>query len=96
MSPYLMTVWSKPKVPHSISGVSLAPHKHRVRASRCPLRQLIQSQALAASLCDPSTCSRGESQGSHGQLRDCKETVVVGDGADGDDGLALMDVGGAL
>lgn len=51
--------------------------------------ELVKSEDLTASLEDAGTGTLGEAEGSDGDLGGLEETVVVGDGANNDNGLAL-------
>ncbi len=74
----------------SLTGVPLAPQEQSVRPSRCPKRELVQSQDLTTSVHDPLFCPTGESEGSDGELGEISEADVIGDGADGDNDLTLV------
>jgi len=50
--------------------------------------ELIESDGLTAGSDDASTCSRGESESSDGDLWNFVQTDVIGDGADDDNGLS--------
>lgn len=67
-----------------------------VGASGLLERKLVESERLATSSEDACAGRGGEAEGSDGELGNLEETVVVRDGADNDDSLALvaaLDVG---
>ena len=70
--------------------------QHRIRACGSPHGQLVEREALAAGFKNPSPHRRREPQRGNGHLGDLEEPVVVRDGADDDDRLALVCFGGVL
>lgn len=67
-----------------------------VGTGRSPHGQLVQSQNLTTGLLDPGPGGVCDPESSDGELGDCEEAVVVGDGPDDDDGLVLVLVSGAF
>ena len=84
---------TKTEVLDGLTSVLGSAQKKCVRSSRSPESKLVQSQCLSTGLLDPGSGSSSEAQGSHRQLRDVKQAVVVGDGADNDNCLALVRIG---
>jgi hypothetical protein len=83
---------TKAKVLDSLTSILGSTEKKCVCSSRGPEGELIQSQRLTARLLDPSSGSSSETEGSNGQLWDVKQAVVIGNGPNHDDGLALVRV----
>ncbi len=75
---------------HSLTRVLGATQQHRVGTVRRAQRQLIQRQALAASLDNAGTDRRGEAQRGNGHFGDLLHAHVIGDGADEDGNLAFL------
>lgn len=67
-----------------------------VRTGRSAHGQLVQSQRLTTSLLDSGSGGGCEAESGDGELGNGEETVVVGDGAHNDDGLALVFLCGTL
>ncbi len=84
---HLSTVWAEAKVLHRLSRVLRSSQQQRICPGRRPQSKLIQGQALSSSLLDPRSRSRRESQCCYGQLWDCEQARVVGNGADDNEGL---------
>jgi hypothetical protein len=59
-------------------------------------RDLVDGKDLTASLLDAGTGGGSEAESSNGELGELEETVVVGDGANDDNGLALVGLRGVL
>ena len=78
------------EVLEGLAGVLGATEQQGVAAGRGTQSQLIEGQGLTTGGDDAAAGGSSESQGSDGHLRDLEEAVVVGDGADNDDGLALL------
>lgn len=74
----------------SLTGVLWSAEEERVGSSRRAHGKLVERQALAAGLLDARTGSRSEAQRGDGELRHLDEAVVVGDGANENNSLALM------
>lgn len=92
----LVAVRSETKVLDRLPRVLRSAEKEGVGSSGCLERQLVKSQALAAGSGDAGTRGSGEPERGNGQLGDCEEAVVVGDGRDDDNGLAGVSLGGLL
>ena len=72
---------------NSLSGVSWTSDEQSVLTLWSTGSQLIQSDSLTTSLQDLSTSTSSESQSSNGSLWELKDTVVIGDGTNNDNGL---------
>lgn len=90
---YLVLVWSHAEVLDGLSGVLWSSQKQGVAASWGSQGQLIQGQDLTSSSDDAGASSGGESESSDAELRNGQETVVIGDGANNNDGLVVGLVG---
>ena len=77
----------KAKMLDRLPRILRAPQQQRVRARRSPHGQLIERQTLPSSSLDPGARRGREAQGGDGELGDGEQAVVVGDGADDDDGF---------
>lgn len=77
----------------SLTGVLGATEEQSVGTGRGAQGKLVQSQGLTTGLLDAGTGGSGETQSSDRQLGDVQETVVVSDGTDDNDGLALLGLG---
>lgn len=91
-----MTVGTEAEVLNSLTGVLWSAEEEGVASGRGTESELIQGEDLAAGGQDAGAGSGGEAEGRDAQLGDGQEAVVVGDGADDDDGLVvglLGDVG---
>ena len=81
---------AKAEVLHCFTCVLRATEQDDVGAGRRTQRQLVEGQALAASLLDARTGSRRETQSADAQLRHLIEAVVIRDGTDNGADLALV------
>lgn len=72
-----------------LTGVPLTPQEQSVRSSGRPKRELIQGQDFTTSVHNPLLCTASESEGGDSEFGEGGQADVVGDGADGDDNLAL-------
>lgn len=81
-------MWAKAKVLNSLTSVLRSTQQKGVCASRSPESQLVQSQSLTTSLLDSGSGGSSESESSNGELGEVEKTVVIGDCADNDYGLA--------
>lgn len=86
---FLVFVGTHAEVLDSLTGVLGSTQDQSVAASGGAQSKLIQSDGLAASLDDASTSSSGESQSGNVDLGEGQQAVVIGDGADNDDGTLL-------
>ena len=73
-----------------LTGVLGPTEKDDVGASRSTESELVEGEALAASLGDSGTGSGGESESADGHLGDLVDAVVIGNGADNGADLALI------
>ena len=84
-------------MPDGFTGVLGTTEEEGVGTSGLLESELIESDGLASSSEDARASRGSEAEGSDIQLGNLEETVVIGDGADNDDGLlliAVLDVGG--
>lgn len=86
----LVLVRAEAKVLDSLAGVLLATDEHSVAASGGTGSELVKSEALTASSLDAGTGSIGESQSGNRKLGQLENSVVVGDGANNNDGLGSL------
>ncbi len=86
---YLMLVGSEAEVLNSLSGVLGSSEKESVASSGSSKGQLIQSQSLTSGSNNASTGSGSESESGDTELGDGQETVVIGNGANDDNGLVV-------
>lgn len=94
---HLVLVGAKAEMPDGLTGVLGSTQEERVGTSGLLQRKLVESEGLASGSENARACRGGEAEGRDVQLGNLEETVVVGDGADDDDGLlliAVLDVGG--
>jgi hypothetical protein len=73
-----------------LTGVLGATEQQGVAASGGTQSELIEGEGLTTGGQDAGTGGGGEAQSGDAQLGDGKQTVVIGDGTDNDDGLALL------
>ena len=92
----LVRVGTKAEVLDGLTGVLGATEEEGVGTGRGAHGQLINGQGLTTSGDDAGAGSGGVAEGSDRELGELKETVVVSDGADQDDGLALVSLAGVL
>lgn len=85
-----MRVRTEAEVLHSLTGVLGAAEEEGVGTSGGTEGKLVQSEDLTTGLLNASASSGGDAQSSDRQLRDGQEAVVIGDGTDHNDGLALV------
>ena len=93
---YLVGVGTEAEVLDGLTGVLGATEDQGVAAGGGTQSKLVQGDGLTAGGDDAGTGGGGESQGSDGDLGEGQQTVVVGDGADNNDGALLtllVDVG---
>lgn len=91
-----MLVGTHAEVLNSLTSVLRSTEEEGVASGRSAESKLIQGEDLTTGGQDAGAGSGGEAEGGDAQLGDGQETVVVGDGADDDDGLVvglLGDVG---
>lgn len=85
-----MRVRTEAEVLHSLTGVLGAAEEEGVGTGGGTEGKLVQSEDLTTGLLNASASSGGDAQSSDRQLRDGQEAVVIGDGTDHNDGLALV------
>jgi hypothetical protein len=93
---YLVLVGAKAEVPDGLTGVLGATEDQGVATGGGTESKLIQGDGLTTGSSNAGAGGGGESQGSDGHLGELEESVVIGDGADDDDGsllTLLVDVG---
>lgn len=88
-----MAVGAETEVLHCLPSILRSAEKESVCSSRGTQSELVQSQDLTTSLLNPGPSSSRETKCCNRQLRDSQKTVVVSDGADHNDSLALVGVG---
>lgn len=81
---------AKAEVLDGLTGVLGAAEEDHVRAGRGAHGELVEGEALAASLLDAGTSGVGEAQSADGHLWHLIETVVIGDRANHSANLALV------
>ncbi|KAL4903747.1 hypothetical protein BDW74DRAFT_39093 [Aspergillus multicolor] len=89
----LVLVGTEAEVLHGLSGVLGSTEEEGVGSGRGAKSELVQSKSLTTGLLNTGSGSRSEAQGGHRKLGNSEETVVIGNGADDDDGLALVRLG---
>jgi hypothetical protein len=82
-------VRTEAEVLDGLAGVLGSTEEDDVGASGRAEGQLVECEALTASLLDTGTSSGSEAESSDAHLRDLVETVVIGHGADDRPDLAL-------
>lgn len=80
----------------SLAGVLGTTEEKGVGTGGGTESELVEGQALAASLLNASAGGSGEAESGDRELRNSKEAVVVGDSANDNDGLALVGLAGLL
>ena len=91
-----MRVGTEAEVLDGLTGVLGATEEEGVGTGRGAHGQLIDGQGLTTSGDNAGAGSVGVAEGGNRELGELKETVVVSDGADQDDGLALVSLSGVL
>ena len=91
-----MLVGTEAEVLDGLTGVLGATEQQGVGTSGLLKSKLVESQGLAAGSEDASTGGGGEAESSNADLGDGEQAVVIGDGADNNDGalVVLLDLGG--
>ena len=84
-----MAVGTEAEVLDGLTGVLGTTEDQGVAASGGTESKLVQGDGLAAGSGDAGTGGGGESQSGDSDLGELEESVVVGDGADNDDGSLL-------
>lgn len=86
----LVGVGTEAEVLDGLAGVLGSTEEQSVGTSGETGGNLVDGESLTTSLLDAGAGRGGEAQGSDGELGELEEAVVVGDGADNDNGLALV------
>lgn len=81
------------EVLEGLAGVLRATEQQGVGAGRSTESKLVESQSLTTGLLNASLGAPGEPQSGDAELGHLEQTVVVGDGSDNNDSLALVDIG---
>lgn len=85
-----MLVGAEAEVLNSLTGVLGAAEQQGVAAGRGAESQLVEGQCLTTGGKNAGTGGGGKSQSGDGNLGDREEAVVVGDGTNNNDDLALI------
>lgn len=91
-----MLVWSHAEMLDRLSGVLWSSQQNNVATSWGSQGQLIEGKTLATGLLNSSAGGRCESEGGDRELGDDLKSVIVCDGANNCDGLALVSLLGGL
>lgn len=91
-----MLVGAHAEMLEGLTSVLGATKQEGVASGRSTQSELIQRQALTTGSNDAGTGGGSEAQGSDRDLGDLEETVIVGDGADDNDGLVGLVATGDL
>lgn len=83
-------MWPEPKMLHGLPRILWSSKQHAVTSSGGSQCQLINRQALSARFLDSRACRRGKTQSGNGEFRYFEQTVVIGDGADYDEGFGIL------
>jgi hypothetical protein len=83
------TELTKAKVLDGLSGVLGTSEEKGIASGRSSEGQLIESQNFSTSSDNARTGSSSEAEGRNAELWDGQETVVIGDGANNNDGLVV-------
>lgn len=92
----LVLVGSEAKVLDSLTRVLGTTEKEGVGASGEAGGNLVDGEDLTASLLDAGTSRSSDAESGDGELGELQQAVVIGNGADNDNGLALVLLGGVL
>lgn len=88
-----MLVGSETEMLEGLSGVLWSSEENGVASSWGSESQLIQGQSLTTGCENAGTGGSSEAESSNADLWDGKETVVIGDGTNDDNGSLLLAVG---
>jgi len=86
----LVGVWAETEALDSLSGVLWSAEEDGVGSGWGSESELVEGEGLTTGSENSGTGSGGELQGGNGELWDGKSTVVVSDGTDNDNGLAMV------
>lgn len=89
---HLVRVGAEAEVLDSLARVLGATEQEGVGTSGLLESELVEGDDLAAGIGDARTGGGGDAEGGNRHLGDGQETVVIGDGADDDNGLLLVAV----
>lgn len=78
------------EVLHSLAGVLGATEEESVGTGGGAESKLVQSEGLTTGLLNAGASGSGETEGSNRQLGDVQQAVVISDGTDHDNSLALV------
>lgn len=92
----LVLVGTHAEVLDGLTGVLGAAEEEGVGTGGEAGSDLVDGEDLTAGLLDAGTGGGSEAESRNGELGELKETVVVGDGANDDNGLALVGLRGVL
>jgi hypothetical protein len=87
---HLVSVGTEAEVLHGLTGVLGSTEEEGVGTGGSAESKLVQGQSLTTSLLNASASGGGEAESSDRELGNVQEAVVIGNGADDDDGLALL------
>ena len=88
----LVLVRTEAEVANSLTSVLRATDENRVAARRSAHGKLVKRDRLTASRFNAGTRGVSEAERGNAQLRDLEQAVVVGDGANHNDGLRVLTV----
>lgn len=86
----LVGVGTEAEVLDGLTGVLGSTEEQSVGTGGETGGNLVDGESLTASLLNAGAGRGGEAHGSDGELRELEKAVVIGDGADNDNGLALV------
>jgi hypothetical protein len=92
----LVGVGTKAEVLDGLTGVLGSTDEEGVGTGGETGGNLVDGESLTTSLLDAGAGRGGEAHGSDGELGELEKTDIVGDGADNDNGLASVGLGGVL
>lgn len=90
MNTNLVGVGTEAEVLHGLAGVLGTTEEQGVGTGRGAEGKLIQSQGLTTGLLNAGASGSGETESGNRQLGNVQQAVVIGDGTDHDNGLALL------
>jgi len=92
----LVGVGTEAEVLDGLTGVLGSTEEESVGSSGVTSGNLVNGEGLTTGLLNAGTGGSGEAEGCDGELGELEQTVVVSDGSDNDDGLALVSLSGVL
>lgn len=84
-----MLVWAETEMLDSLTRVLWSSEEKGVSTGWSSQGELVESESLTAGGDDASTSGGGELEGGNGDLWNSQETVVIGNGANDDNGLSV-------